>query len=339
MHDTPATAQSVLAFWRDLEVFNIPTPPSHRDSTEQVKIDTFRRGDALPWNHPGFTPTETHGYVHVVYVGVADTEDLSGLLLRAMFPRRALTERERARSPGNGWLAAFVVDELGQPKSDSYLAASFAHGVEALRETGSLDNVNVRLERAREEFAQRCHVLEDAEADETRTRNGNPEIPTVDWDKLDDELRRVRQLLGDAADDRAIDWRVVVRSSRVKRRYLADSLQAATDFLNSFFLDDLDRLIDRTRRNLPFGKALATYLGTALGESRRIDILEQHASMTELVAATRLPSARWPAPSRHPLVLAQQAAVATVLHTLAPASGLIGVNGPRVRERRRCCAT
>jgi hypothetical protein len=64
---------SVLSFWRDLEVFNIPTAPSAKDGTDQVKIVTPKRGSLLPWQTAEFRPTEAHGYIHVIYVGVADS--------------------------------------------------------------------------------------------------------------------------------------------------------------------------------------------------------------------------------------------------------------------------
>jgi hypothetical protein len=319
----------VLGFWRDLEVFNIPTAPSARDATGQTKITTLRHGQSLPWHRHDFRPTAEHGYVHVVYLGVADTDALSRLLLRALFPGRDLSERERQRVTGNGWLAAFVVDEDGRPKPDSYLAASFAHGVQALRQSNTLENVNARLGRARDEFAQRCHRLEEIDdASAPRMASESATALSLTWDELETELQLVRQLLGNDTDEPALDWRVVVRSSRVKRRYLSDSLQAATDFLNSFYLDDLDRLIAQAQNGRPFGAALSAYLGPALEQRQRTDILVQHAAMAKLVSAAHLPSARWPASSRHPLVLAQQAAVAQVLHTLGTADGVIGVNGP-----------
>ena len=121
MNASATAPLSVLRFWRDLEVFNIPTAPSAKDSSDQVKIVTLRRGDVLPWQHPHFQPTQEHGYVHVVYVGVADTEDLSRLMLQSVFPDEDLSERERQRAVGNGWLAAFVANEDGHPKLDSYL--------------------------------------------------------------------------------------------------------------------------------------------------------------------------------------------------------------------------
>ncbi len=321
----------VLRFWRDLEIFNIPTAPSKRDSSDQTKVDTFRRGKSLPWQSGKFAPTDTVGYVHVVYLGVADTEDLSRLLLRGLFPDRDLSERERQRVTGNGWLAAFVVDELGRPKPDSYLPASFAHGVAALRETKALDNINARLERAKEEFAQRRHQLPENQEQEGAAANAANRAPTeaiLDWEELDEELRIARGLLGEAANDPNLDWRVVVRTSRIKRRYLDDSLQAATDFLNSFYLDDLDRLIAQAEKKLSFGKALSAYFGPALPERQRVDILTDNTAMAGLVSAKRLPSARWPASPKHPLVLAQQAAVSQVISSLGKAEGLIGVNGP-----------
>jgi hypothetical protein len=291
----------------------------------------------LPWQRPEFAPTTEYGYVHVVYVGVADTADLSRLLLRSLFPDRDLSERERQRVTGNGWLAAFVVDELGRPKSDSYLPASFAHGVAALRESNTLDNINARLERAKDEFGQRRHRLVPPRGNkaENKAENKGEDVEhdaTVDaalaWSDIEQETRIVYGLLGDTANESSLDWRIVVRSSRVKRRFLDDSLQAAMDFLNSFYLDDLDRLIARAEKPLAFGKALNAYLGTALEERQRIDILTDHTAMTRLVAAARLPCARWPGRPDQPLVLAQQAAVAQIMGSLGGEEGLIGVNGP-----------
>jgi hypothetical protein len=315
----------ILSFWRDLEIFNIPAAPASKDATDQVKVVTLRPGDTLPWHLPEFQPTERHGYIHVVYVGVADTEHLSRLLLQAVFPDRELSERERQRASGNGWMAAFVATENGLPKLDSYLAASFAHGIDMLWHSDQLDGINARLERAREEFAQRRHKLENPSAETTK-----PQVPPtpLTWDDLGEELRIVQAFLGNGASAPNIDWRVVVRVSRVKRQYIETNLQAATDYLNSFYLDDLDRLIAQANKNKPFGKALSAYLGAPIPEQERTDILEQRAAMTELLGVAKLPCARWPTPAKHPLVLAQQAAVAQVLHMLGRDGGAIGVNGP-----------
>lgn len=329
MNNTNDEPLRVLRFWRDLEIFNIPTTPTAKDNTPQIKVTTVRRRgpqSTLPWHRDEFAPTEPHAFLHVVYVGVADVEDLARLVLRGILPNDDLSEREIQRVSGQGWLAAFVVNEHGVPLPSSYLAASYAHGVDAFRETGTLENVNARLQRAQEEFAQRCHRLAPANGSDDTTASSSG--TALRWEDLEAEREVVCALLGEGAKKAALDWRVVVRTSRIKRSKLKDNQEAATEFLNSFYLDDLDRLIDRAEKQQPFGAALTRYLGAAIKPEGRIDILTEHATMAQLVSAARLPSARWPAPSKYPLVLAQQAAVAEVLRTLSPDSGILGVNGP-----------
>lgn len=329
MNNTNDEPLRVLKFWRDLETFNIPTTPTAKDNTPQIKVTTLRRRGAqstLPWHREEFAPTEPHAFLHVVYVGVADVEDLARLVLRGTLPAEDLSEREVQRVSGQGWLAAFVVNEHGVPLPNSYLAASYAHGVDAFRETGTIENVNARLQRAQEEFAQRCHRLAPANGSDDTTASSSG--AALRWEDLEAEREVVCALLGEGAKKATLDWRVVVRSSRIKRSKLKDNQEAATEFLNSFYLGDLDRLIDRAEKQQPFGTALTRYLGAAIKPEGRIDILTAHATMAQLVSAARLPSARWPAPSKYPLVLAQQAAVAEVLRTLTPDSGILGVNGP-----------
>ncbi|ONA42938.1 AAA domain-containing protein [Burkholderia pseudomallei] len=329
MNNTNDEPLRVLRFWRDLEIFNIPTTPTAKENTPQIKVSTLRRRgphSTLPWHREEFAPTEQHAFLHVVYVGVADVEDLARLVLRGILPDKDLSEREVQRVSGQGWLAAFVANEHGVPLPSSYLAASYAHGVDAFREAGTLENVNARLQRAQEEFAQRCHRLAPTNGNDesTASSSGTP----LRWDDLEAEREVVCALLGEGAKKATLDWRVVVRTSRIKRSKLKDNQEAATEFLNSFYLDDLDRLIDQAEKQQPFGAALTRYLGAAIQPEGRVDILTEHATMAQLVSAARLPPARWPAPSKYPLVLAQQAAVAEVLRTLSPDSGILGVNGP-----------
>lgn len=73
--------------------------------------------------------------------------------------------------------------------------------------------------------------------------NSDQALPgPLTWADLDEEVATVLKLLGSGADAPDMAWRVVVRVTRVKRRYLDANLDAATDCLNSFYLDDLDDL-------------------------------------------------------------------------------------------------
>ncbi|WP_237576047.1 hypothetical protein [Mycetohabitans sp. B8] len=98
----------------------------------------------LRWHRTEFAPTEQHAFLHGVYVGVANVDDLARLVLQGILSNNDLSERKIQRMNGQRWLAAFVVNKHGVPLPRNYLAASFTHGVHAFRETGVLDNVNAR---------------------------------------------------------------------------------------------------------------------------------------------------------------------------------------------------
>jgi len=251
----------------------------------------------------------------VLHLGASDKEVLTRLLLRGLFPEQDLSEHERERITGTGWMAAFVADGHGHVQSGSYLPASFTHGVAALRENATLDDLNARLEREKEEFVQRCHQIDAGKL-------------VWGWDMLARELQHVCALLGESAKNVELDFRLVVRSRKVKKKFLDTGLQDTGDFLNSFYLDDLDRLIAQAGKKQPFGTAFSAYLGPMLDESRRVDILTDNQALSVLISAKDLPGARWPSSPKHHLFLAQQAAVAHTLAGLKDGAGLIGINGP-----------
>jgi hypothetical protein len=311
----------ILRFWRDLEMFTIPTAPATKDNSAQIKVVTLKERDDLPWLRAEYQPNAKYTYIHTVYVGVADTEDLASLMLKVMFPEQVLNERERERLTGTGFLASFRVDGFGKISPDSYFVSSFVHALAALKHNEPLDHLAARLDGAKQEFAQRSHTLSEVENSVT--------IQTMTWDDLSKELDIVRKLLGDIADEPHMRWRYMVKVKRVSLPLKKeDDHSDSNDPLNSFYLADLDRLIKQADQNQPFGQALTRYLGEPIPQTQRIDILEDHSTMGQLVSVARLPSSRWPAPADQPLVLAQQAAVAQVKHLLGHSDGILGINGP-----------
>lgn len=123
--------------------------------------------------------------------------------------------------------------------------------------------------------------------------------------------------------------RVVIKSDHVEERTDGASGPSGSDFLNSYFLEDLNVV----RASVAAGRcptALASYLSEEarppVGE--RVDVMTEDAVVDDAVAAERIPAGRWPSAPEHTLSLRQQFAVNQALHDLGPASGLIGVNGP-----------
>ncbi|MCT6835225.1 MAG: AAA family ATPase, partial [Acinetobacter baumannii] len=123
----------ILAFWRDLEIFTIPSAPTSKDNNKFTKIITLRFGEKLPWEMVEYQPTLKDMYIHTVYIGVADQEELTKLVLRKIVSKE-LSDKERERISGTGWLASFNVNENGCLSADSYAPASYVYGTQALRQ-------------------------------------------------------------------------------------------------------------------------------------------------------------------------------------------------------------
>lgn len=96
------------------------------------------------------------------------------------------------------------------------------------------------------------------------------------------------------------------------------------DPLNSFFAEDLERIGAALARD-DIGDALGAYLQ---GEASpgRVDLERHPTTLIEGVHPYRWPHGCWPA--EHPLVLAQQFAVNTLMQELRANAGIFSVNGP-----------
>ncbi|KIZ15366.1 hypothetical protein [Streptomyces natalensis] len=85
------------------------------------------------------------------------------------------------------------------------------------------------------------------------------------------------------------------------------------DFLNSFFVADLD-VVSRALQTREPGAGLAAYLtpGAQVNTAWRADLREQPQVALDTVASEHTPVGRWPANPKHPLALSQQFAVNTI---------------------------
>jgi hypothetical protein len=140
------------------------------------------------------------------------------------------------------------------------------------------------------------------------------------------ELVRVRNPFDGLLD---ADLTVVVKN-QVRRRPKNQEAKkdSEVEYLNSFFLSDLDALISAVSAGERLSTAAAAYLAPAVPTSERVDILRDHAAFERLVSPSRLPAGRWPSsPDKH-LSIGQQAAVFEIVAKLGKNDGLVAVNGP-----------
>ncbi|MFD8639988.1 AAA domain-containing protein [Streptomyces zaomyceticus] len=123
-----------------------------------------------------------------------------------------------------------------------------------------------------------------------------------------------------------------IHSQRVRRRKDGSLPDAEPAFLNSLLPQDLQRVIDAAGADTTggYGRGLAAYLSDSQAVPRgvRVDVRSAPHTVLEKVAPSKIPLARWPAPSEHPLALSQQFAVNRVMEELGAGTGLFSVNGP-----------
>lgn len=324
---TAAQMENILRFWRDVEIFNIPTAPSDRDNDKSTKVSLLKPGEPLPWE-PDFQKRLKRGpdevWTHNVYLGVADLEVLAQMILAEVFPTSQppamLSEGERNRLQGRGWLVGFVLDHEGRPVSSSYIPASFAYGVKRLKCHLGLDGLGEDLSKAPGDFNLRRHCpIPDPEEPPP------PPPPPMDWESLSEEHGIAVSLLGETGSGMEI-LAIIKSKKRKKPKDGGEIPRSDIDFLNSFYLNDLDRLISSRMEGIGFGKALQTYLGPET--ETKVDLLIDDREMERRIDPVILPAGRWPSNPVHHLHLAQQAAVSTILKELSDDRGLIAVNGP-----------
>jgi hypothetical protein len=319
--DVHDSAVRVLRFWRDVEVFALPTPPPVRDQSDSLRLWSLRRGDTLPWADAESMLPPRPGYVwrHSVFAGVGDASALIRIVLSVVSPQEPNpTLGDLERISGKSWLAAFSVEEHGYPLAESYVPASFALGVGRLRAGKGLDGIEDSIREATDAFRRRWPGTGLAD---------NP-VRGLGWEDLAKELAVARAPLGASSD--GVEFTVMVKSVRRKRDSdTLDTSEQDIDFLNSFFVTDLDRSIGQARQRRSFGKALAAYLAEASPRyQRRIDVLADVDALLSLVSPRQLPPGRWPCPPSRQLYLGQQAAVTEALRRLTEGSGLVAINGP-----------
>lgn len=311
-------ATTILRFWRDVEVLNIPAAPKTRNRNDahgrlEQQFLTLEADTRLPWaeGHPGYLESkEGREWRHTVYLGVAGMKELAQMVIQRTCPNVQLTENDLQQLGGNGYLGIFTLNGQGLINNESYVPASFIIGLTQFQNDNHLFDIKDALQKAEDRFKERRKGQISGASDTTESMKG----PTSRKD-IEAELQELLKPVASISEH--IAFRVVIKSSCGRKE---------VDLLNSFYLADLDGLISRSASN-SLGAALSAYLGKPSSSKSRRNILVNHEAMARAVSAADLPLGRWPSNKSHHLMLAQQAAVNQIC-AMHNSRGLIAVNGP-----------
>ncbi|MGN9845184.1 DEAD/DEAH box helicase [Nonomuraea sp. H19] len=318
----------VMEFWRACELFSPPSLPRVDPRDEREPVFQVQAGALLPWEagHPlqrrRIKPTMTWRYI--VYGGVFQLERVRVLLENVFGPDPENFDRA---PQGTSALFAMLVTDEGRPLLGAWEFSSAAWAAGRTVSPGPRDpawlmGFDVAAGRVGAAGEELVAALEhDKRAAELRNEDVSVGRPL-----RQDDLRALMELTADrfGVEEVLIPDGLLVKCVQVSRRREHDD-DGSTDFLNSFIVNDLERVASAVRAGA-YGAALDAYL--RIPEPSRTDLRKEPQVVFDHVAPEQVPAGRWPQGPGLPLALSQQFAVNTIMSELAPGAGLFAVNGP-----------
>jgi len=317
----------IMQYWTLLELFS-PQPVKRltRKSTGPADepVVEWHLGDPLPWR--SLKPPKQWGkhprvWQHTVYLGVYDLESSYEQLQRSFGEDRDAYD---ARRVGRSACAAVVLDEKGVLSVESSILSSapWAHARLSTGAPSSSPHWAADFPEAARAFIEEVDELEGARRD---TYDAEEPLPH-DEESLQKLLHVAHRAAGITEIPELASSRIIIASAP---RLDNGADPVSSDFLNSFFLEDLTVVQQDLRQNAP-PTALAQYLtpSSKVRVGHRVDVMTNDAAVDSGAGIARLPHGRWPSDPEHSLALRQQFAVNSALRDLASTGGLMGVNGP-----------
>lgn len=326
---------AVLQFWRAIELFspqNIPHPA--RSSTTQEPVFVLEPNAPLPWQalHSLQKMPAPKQKVRrfMVYGGVFSLENMSRELEKKIGQDTGYRDD---RPDGESCLFAFSVASDGRPLLNSFVLSTAAWAIGRVLKPGLdnpqwLDGFGDVSSEITLHFAQQFALAQDDMVGQAIQRSrpdiniGRPVLTHSDLSHLANFIAKklgIPQFIGQP------EIRVEVVNINAQFEYLP----LEQDFLNSFFIGELEQLTSKVKMG-QFGSAFNHYLTlpAELDITHRVDVRHSPAVLFEQLAPARFPAGRWPNANQHSLVLSQQLALNNMLENLGYNPGLFAVNGP-----------
>jgi AAA domain len=315
----------VIEFWRTVEMFS---PQGVEKVSRERLVFAVRPGEPLPWE-PGHELARRklgskQAWRHVVYLGIYRLDAVYEILSRAFTPDEDSFDE---RPAGESAIAAFVVGEDGRALVDSEILSSCAWATgQVLRRGRNRQDWLSGFDQAATAFSEawRDLVTDDLIVPQDDASPQRAQVPRML--NRTDLGKCLATAVAATGIGTALPCTEIRISSQIVARRTADNA-GGHEFLNSFIMDDLDRIAERTAEG-DIGAALREYLRPEIEipTARRVDVRAQVDAVLAATAPDAVPAGRWPSHPEHALALNQQLAVSTAMRMTG--TGILGVNGP-----------
>ena len=322
---------AILDYWRAVELFSPQSVPRAAPDDYSEPVFSAQEDVPLPWDpvHPLKSRRLPPGTARrfQVYCGIYRLERMRRVL-EDKFGKDPEVFDERP--DGQSCLFVFSVADDGRPLFDTFVLSGCAWATGRTLDPGpgsaewlkGFDPIASKLATG---FAERLAVSQDDTCGQELERQGFHLGRPLGYDDILQETKRIAEDLGVPELSENHEIRIKAGSVSAKKKYEADG----QDFLNSFFVKDLEKVAAEIRKN-NLGKGLRSFLAgdDALDLSKRVDVRKSSDTLFQRLSPALFPPGRWPGKGHHPLVFSQQFAVNSMIWELMKGSGLFPVNGP-----------
>lgn len=293
------THKDILHFWRNIEIFDLPD----LDTKKMIPLDSL---DRFPWeiNH---TSKPDKKRVYTLFFGKVKKKYVIDQIEKLLPTNEEILWEEKAN--GFTCFSSIVLDENGRPDSKSYTLASYVLGIDILQKKKDISLVHKYLQDDTfNDYLERFNIFKETDEE-------NPKGDVVNWEYIEKEINYLNELTS---------WNQAGIKVYFIQKEIHKKAQVEPQFLNSFLLDDLNRLIDG---NIPLSPTVEKYL-TLQPKQKRYDLIKQKEYLFNTINPKQLTEGRWPSTPKYGLCTAQLGAINTIFKELEHTEGIQGVNGP-----------
>lgn len=320
----------ILRYWRAVELFSPQKTPRLNPNNRTQPVVRTSGETPLPWDpsHWFRTPEPGRKWRFTTYCGLYKLARVRTFLERKF--GRDPTNFDR-RPDGESCLFAVEITADGRPLLDTFVLASCPWAVGSLDTRGAAGDWSSGFEAAAAEqqrrFAERFALREDDEVGHNLNKNSRVHIGRpIQPGELEAEVENVAASLAVRAILYPREVRLSARQVHEKYELEAES----DDFLNSFFLRDLELIAAQAARannSTVLSRFLAPDHDVQPGD--RCDVRISMDMLWRNTAPGLVPSGRWPMQASDSLYFSQQFAINSALASFAEDDvRIFAVNGP-----------
>ncbi|MEJ5049362.1 AAA domain-containing protein [Chryseobacterium culicis] len=301
--------QHVLNFWRNVEVFDLPQ--FNKNSYQLIE------NSPLPWLQEERLAKEDYVWQYTLLFGKLEKKKVVENIDALLKVKDTQADWEQSVT-GDTCLATILLDAEGRPDERSYVLASYIAGMQVLEQNKNCEEVLSLLNTVQADFELRYNIPpapeNKIEDDEKPVRKGK----VVTLELLHHELNYLQKQI-QAWNKEPVKIFLIAKEVHKNSKY-------DVNFLNSFYLDDLNHLCSLDAKN--YNRSLQEYLNLKNVETQRKDVLADRKHFFDCINPKNMSAGKWPSSTSYSLYTAQSAAVNDLFSSFEEDGGIRGINGP-----------